>query len=82
MKTCFVITPFGKTQEEKDLFSSVFEIIIKPVLADLNYDVNRADTNPENVGNITKNIMRDIIESDLAIADMTNAYRQSLNLIL
>ena len=73
MKTCFVITPFGKTQEEKDLFSSVFEIIIKPVLADLNYDVNRADTNPENVGNITKNIMRDIIESDLAIADMTNA---------
>lgn len=73
MKKCFVITPFGKTPEEKELFSAVFDIIIKPVLTDLGYEVNRADTNPENVGNITKNIMRDIIESDLAIADMTNA---------
>lgn len=73
MKKCFVITPFGKTPEEKELFSSIFDIIIKPVLNDLKYDVNRADTNSENVGNITKNIMKDIIESDLAIADMTNA---------
>ena len=71
-KNCFVIMPFGKDKDEKDFNTGVFESIIFPAASKLGYNVNRVDTKPTNVGNITKNIVHDLVEADIVIADMTN----------
>lgn len=62
----FVIMPFD------DDFDSVFEYLIKGPLIDCGYHVKRADDiSSENQGNILKNIIQQIIDSDVIIADLS-----------
>ncbi len=70
-KSCFVIMPFGKDKDKQSFYTSVYESIICPAAAKCHYDVNRVDTKPSNVGNITKNIINDLVYSDIVIADLT-----------
>lgn len=71
-KDCFVIMPFGKNKEEKEFYTGVYESIILPAASKMGYNTNRVDTKPSNIGNITKNIVTDLIEDEIVIADMTN----------
>lgn len=70
-KTCFVIMPFGKDKDKQSFYTSVYESIIFPAASKCNYEVNRVDTKPSNVGNITKNIINDLVYSDIVIADLS-----------
>ena len=70
-KTCFVIMPFGKDKDKQSFYTSVYESIIFPAASKCHYEVNRVDTKPSNVGNITKNIINDLVYSDIVIADLS-----------
>lgn len=70
-KSCFVIMPFGKDKDKQSFYTSVYESIIFPAASKCHYEVNRVDTKPSNVGNITKNIINDLVYSDLVIADLS-----------
>lgn len=70
-KSCFVIMPFGKDKEKQEFYTSVYESIIFPSASKRGYEVNRVDTKPSNVGNITKNIVNDLVYSDIVIADLS-----------
>ena len=70
-KTCFVIMPFGKDKDKQSFYTSVYESIIFPAASKCHYEVNRVDTKPSNVGNITKNIIHDLVYSDIVIADLS-----------
>lgn len=70
-KSCFVIMPFGKDKDMQSFYTSVYESIIFPAASKCHYEVNRVDTKPSNVGNITKNIINDLVYSDIVIADLS-----------
>lgn len=72
-KSCFVICPIGDegspTREWSDL---TFDYIIKPVVKKFGYKPIRADHIKES-GMITTQIIEQLIESPLVIADLTNS---------
>lgn len=72
-KSCFVICPIGDegspTREWSDL---TFDYIIKPVVKEFGYKPLRADHIKES-GMITTQIIEQLIESPLVIADLTNS---------
>ena len=62
----FVIMPF------EDQFTTVFSHFIKPILEELGFNVERAD-DIENQRNILRDIVENIHNSALIIADLTTA---------
>ncbi|MBC9786177.1 hypothetical protein H1S01_17060 [Heliobacterium chlorum] len=71
MKTCFVISPIGEEGSKiRNNADQVLKHIIRPVMDQHGYKTTRADeeTNP---GIITKYILKQVIESDLVIADLS-----------
>ena len=71
-KKCFVISPIGNEGSEIRVKSDlVLHHIIKPVLEKNGYEVNRAD-NITQPGLITHQIIDELIESDLVIADLSS----------
>ena len=72
-KTCFVICPIGKDESDIRKWSNyTFEFIIEPIVKKYDYLPKRADHIKES-GMITHQIVSQIIESPLVIADLTNA---------
>ena len=72
-KTCFVISPIGKTGDDiRKNADEVLEYIINPICKKYGYSVIRADK-MANSGLITKAIIEQIISSDLVIADLTGS---------
>lgn len=70
-KTCFVICPIGDEGTETRKWSDLtFKYIIKPVAEKFGYTPIRADHIKES-GMITYQIIDQLIESDLIIADLT-----------
>lgn len=71
-KVCFVICPIGdegsETRERSDL---TYEYIIKPVVEEFGYSLNRADFIKES-GMITSQIIDQVVESSLVIADLSD----------
>jgi len=71
-KVCFVICPIGdedsETRERSDL---TYEYIIKPVVEEFGYRLTRADFIKES-GMITSQIIDQIVESSLVIADLSD----------
>jgi len=61
----FIIIPFGSE------FDIIFTDLIKPPLEELGYEVTRADSILDQ-HNILKDIIRNIAEADLIIADLTS----------
>ena len=71
-KTCFIISSIGKegspTRQRSD---EVYELIFEPILKELGYKVTRADK-IGSPGLISRAIVNEIINSDLAIADVSD----------
>lgn len=70
-KICFVISPIGDegtpTRERSD---QILKFIIKPAAAECGYEAERADSSPK-PGMITKQIIDQLIDAPLVIADLT-----------
>jgi hypothetical protein len=71
-KSCFVIGPIGEASSETRAHANdLIEYIINPAIAALGYDpAQRADHMPE-PGRITTQIIRQLNESDVVIADLS-----------
>jgi tetratricopeptide (TPR) repeat protein len=70
-KICFVIMPFGGSDENKKRhFMGVYQSILKPAAEAAGYTVKRADIGRE-PGNITADIINDLASADMVIADLT-----------
>lgn len=73
MNKCFYIGPIGlENSEVRKRTDSLWEYVIKPICADLGYEALRADLLSV-PGNITQDIIHLLLESELVIADITNA---------
>lgn len=71
-KTCFVICPIGDAGSEIRKWSDMtFKYIIKPVAEHFGYNSKRADHIMES-GVITSQVIEQLIDSSLVIADLTN----------
>lgn len=71
MPRCFVIMPYGGDEEERRKhFQGVFQSIIAPAAAKAGFEVKRSDIAGE-PGNITHDIVRDLAEADVVVADLT-----------
>jgi len=71
MNTCFVISPIGAAESQTRKNSDAkLKYIYRDVLEKMGYVVERADT-IEEAGSISQDIVKNIIESDLVIADIS-----------
>lgn len=71
-KTCFIISSIGKEGSEiRAKADEKFDLIFKPVLNELDYGVTRADK-IGSPGSISREIVENIISSDLVIADVSD----------
>jgi hypothetical protein len=71
-KTCFVISPIGEEGSPTRLRSDLtYDYIIKPVVIKYGYELNRADRMGK-TGMISNHIIKQILDSDLVIADLTD----------
>lgn len=69
---CFVIAPIGGTGTEiRRRSDQVLEYIIRPVVSEFGYRALRADEMPA-PGLITSQVIQEVIESPLVIADLTD----------
>lgn len=70
-KKCFVIMPYGGDDPAKRKhFDGVYQSIIVPGVTRAGYDVKRSDISGE-PGNITHDIIRDLADADVVVADLT-----------
>lgn len=70
-KTCFVIMPYGKEgTPEREKFNKVYDLI-EEVMKLLEIKVDRSDRNAQSAP-IHQKMITDILDSDLAIVDITN----------
>jgi hypothetical protein len=70
-KKCFVICPIGEpSSPERDWSDDIYHNLISPIASEFNYVARRSidDSRP---GEITTNLVADIIEADLVVADLT-----------
>jgi tetratricopeptide (TPR) repeat protein len=71
-KTCFVVMPIRKDgTSEHAHFKSLYNVVLKPTLSAAGYEVIRGDEVQDN-GAITKNIVTQLAEADLVVADLTD----------
>ncbi len=71
MKKCFIISPIGEDgSETRKNADEVLEFIIDPACKTKNYEVTRSDKISDN-GMITQSIIENLLQADLAIADLT-----------
>lgn len=71
MKKCFFITPIGKEKSEERKRSDNLLVIIQEILELYQYEFIRADSYSK-TGNITRQIVQLLIESELSIVDLTD----------
>ncbi len=70
-RLCFVIMPFGKYgTDEYERNLKIYQMMIKPVLQEYGYETRRADEF-ENMGNITQDIIENLHQADLVVADLS-----------
>ena len=73
IKRCFIIMPYGGNDEQmRKRFEGVYQTIICPAARNAGYEPKRSDIAGE-PGNITQDIIRDLAESEVVIADLTMA---------
>lgn len=73
MKTCFIIAPLGTEGSEiRENSNLLLELLIRPACEENGYEVLRIDS-VYSTGSITQEIIKFILDSDLVIADLTNA---------
>ena len=67
---CFVIMPYGRTEQEKKEYTRLYKLIIKSAVEDLDIECVRSDIEGKG-GHILSNVIDDISESDIVIADIS-----------
>ena len=70
-KKCYVIMPYGGDDEQKDHFNMVYQLYMFVPALEKGYKVIREDIHPQ-PGSTTGNIIRNLAEADLVIADLSN----------
>lgn len=71
MRTCFVIMPYGGADEAKrNHYLGVYQSILAPAAREAGYVPKRSDISGA-PGSITLDIVRDLADSDIVIADLT-----------
>lgn len=71
-KTCFVIMPISNNKDyDENHFTRVYKYLIKPACEKAGYKAVRADDTVK-TDHITIHILRQIVESDMAICDMSS----------
>lgn len=71
-KDCFVVSPIGSEgSETRERADKLLQFIIREALDEYDYEVKRADEMSE-PGSITTQVIENVVESDLVIADLTN----------
>jgi tetratricopeptide (TPR) repeat protein len=72
-KTCFVIMPYGGSDEAaRKRYTGIFKTIITPAAEAAGYKAKRSDIE-NSPGNITHDIINDLASADMVIADLTSA---------
>lgn len=72
-RTCYVICPIGeKDSKIRRRSNQVMKHLIKPALTEFDYEVRRADGDPD-PGEIPSQIIRQMASADLVIADLTDS---------
>ena len=71
-KHCFVIMPFSQTADEhtEDYWTKHFEFFLKPLIEECQLEAHRSKPLR---GDITRQIILDLIESPVVVADLTDA---------
>lgn len=70
-KTCFVISPIGENgSATRKRANQIFNYVVREVLSEDQWSIERADTIPE-PGIITNQIIERLVNSDLVIADLS-----------
>ncbi|MFR1688163.1 MAG: hypothetical protein ACLSVX_13390 [Massilimicrobiota timonensis] len=71
-KSCFIITPIGdvgsKIRREID---GIIDEVINPILEEMDYETNNVAHRKTNSNSITSDIIKNVYESDLCIANLT-----------
>lgn len=71
-KSCFVIGPIGKENSEIRIKADqLFKYIISPTVEKLGYDTPQRGDHIPNPGTITSQVIEQLIDSDLVIADLS-----------
>lgn len=71
MPTCFVIMPYGGNDEtKKNHYRGVYQSILAPAAIEAGYTPKRSDISGA-PGSITLDIVRDLADADIVIADIT-----------
>lgn len=71
MGRCFVAMPYGTTEQEKKEFSRVYKFLIKAAAEEAGLECVRSDFEGRG-GHILSNVIEDLADSDVVIADLTN----------
>ena len=72
IKTCFIISAIGEEESEtRKRANVIYEFMFEPILKDMGYNVTRSDK-IGSAGLITREIVKQIINSDLIIADVSD----------
>jgi hypothetical protein len=71
VKSCFVICPIGEPgSAEREWSNDILHSLIEPVVGEFGYNARRA-IDESRPGEITTNMIADIINADLVVADLT-----------
>lgn len=71
MKKCFVVTPIGHNQSSTRRYAdAIIDVVIKPVLKPNDFEVEAAHQITAS-GSITKQVIEQLLEADLVIANLT-----------
>lgn len=68
---CFVIMPYGKTEQEKREYSRIYKLLIKSAAEDMGLTCIRSDFEDRG-GHILANVIDDLSNCDVVIADLSN----------
>lgn len=69
-KKCFVVMPYGSTEEAKKEYGKVYKFLIKAAAEEAGLECFRSDLEGKG-GHILSNVIDDIADSDIVIADIS-----------
>jgi nucleoside 2-deoxyribosyltransferase len=69
-KKCFILSVLNRSEKTYECVNRAMNNIVIPTMEKLNYIINRSDNFPQ-AGELPKQIIQNIVDSDIVIADIT-----------